>query len=267
MSDILRALVLGVVQGLTEFLPVSSSGHLEIMNELMGSGSSIDSDLTMVILVHLGTAFSILYVYWSDIKSILMDLLQFKWGEETQISLKILLSMIPAMIIGLLFEDQLEALFSGSIIWVGIFLTLTGLVLYITPSGISTQKGDKVTFKNALVIGVAQAVAVLPGISRSGMTIASALSLGIDKERAARFSFLMVLPVIFGKVILDISGGDLVLNSDNYIPIIVALVSSFLVGVWACRWMVSLVKNSQLKFFAYYCVIIGLGTILYHFYG
>lgn len=267
MSDILRALVLGVVQGLTEFLPVSSSGHLEIMNELMGSGSSIDSDLTMVILVHLGTAFSILYVYWSDIKSILMDLLRFKWSEETQISLKILLSMIPAMIIGLLFEDQLEALFSGSIIWVGIFLTITGLVLYITPSDISRQKGDKVTFKNALVIGVAQAVAVLPGISRSGMTIASALSLGIDKERAARFSFLMVLPVIFGKVILDISGGDLVLNSDNYIPIIVALVSSFLVGVWACRWMVSLVKNSQLKFFAYYCVIIGLGTILYHFYG
>lgn len=267
MSDILRALVLGVVQGLTEFLPVSSSGHLEIMNELMGSGSSIDSDLTMVILVHLGTAFSIVYVFWKDIFEILRSLFTFQNNESTQLAFKLLVSMIPAMFIGLLFDKQLEALFSGAILWVGLFLIFTAMVLYFTPTQRVVKQGQSVSYKNAILIGISQAIAVLPGVSRSGMTIASALTLGVDKEKAARFSFLMVLPVIFGKVLLDVVSGDMQLDASNRLPILVALISSFLVGVVACKWMISLVKNSKLQYFAYYCALVGLLTILYHFYG
>ncbi len=265
MSDILRAIILGIVQGLTEFLPVSSSGHLEIMNELLGSGTTIDSDLTMVVLVHLGTAFSILYVFRQDIWDIITGLLRFQWDESSQLAAKIILSMLPAMVIGLLFEEQLEALFSGTIMWVGIFLCFTALVLYLTPSGVNSEKS--VNYKDAGLIGIAQAVAILPGVSRSGMTIASALALGVNKAKAARFSFLMVLPIIIGKVILDVASGDLVIASSNVGPIMAALISSFLVGVWACKWMIALVRKSQLKYFAYYCAIVGILTIIYAIYG
>lgn len=263
MSDVLRALILGIVQGLTEFLPVSSSGHLEIANELLGSAQSIDSDLLMVVIVHLGTAFSILYVYREDIFHILKDLLTWNDTEHRALAFKILVSMIPAFLVGVLFNDYLEALFSGAILWVGVFLLFTALVLYMTPR-LSTAQGE-VTYKKAGLVGLAQAVAVLPGVSRSGMTIASALMLGVDRERAARFSFLMVLPVIIGKVLLDVVSGDLTITESNGLPIAVALISSFLVGVWACRWMVSLVRRSGLRYFAYYCFAVGLLTIGYHF--
>jgi undecaprenyl-diphosphatase len=266
MSDILRALILGVVQGLTEFLPVSSSGHLEIANELMSSDQSINSDLFMVIMVHLGTAFSILYVFRKDILQILTDIFTFKNTESSRLSIQILISMIPALIIGLMFEKKLEQLFEGSILWVGVFLICTAIVLYFTPTDLSKLKG-KVNYSNSFLIGMSQAVAILPGLSRSGMTIATALYLNIGREQAAKFSFLMVLPVIFGKIILDIFSGDLMVNESNYLPVGVALISSFIVGVWACKWMIELVKKSQLKYFAYYCLVIGLLTIAYHLYG
>lgn len=266
MSDIVRALILGIVQGLTEFLPVSSSGHLEIANELMGSNDTIDSDLLMVILVHLGTAFSICYVFRHDIGTIIKDLFQFKNTDSTQLSFKIVLSMIPAIVIGLLFDEQLEILFSGDILWVGLFLMFTAIVLYFTPS-VAHDTNRDVSYGNAAVVGLAQAVAILPGVSRSGMTIATALYLKVSREKAARFSFLMVLPVIFGKVILDVLSGDLSLSEANWAPIAVSLISSFLVGVWACKWMVNLVKNSQLSYFAYYCFFMGILTVLYHCYG
>ncbi len=266
MSDIVRALILGIIQGLTEFLPVSSSGHLEVANELMGS-QSIDSDLNMVVLVHLGTAFSILYVYRSDIWSIIKGLSMNMDAPSNRFTGKIILSMIPALIIGLALEEQIDALFAGAIIWVGAFLLFTALVLYFTPGPDNPTTKDEVAWSDAAAVGISQAIAILPGVSRSGMTIATALYRGVDRESAARFSFLMVLPVIFGKILLDVIGGELILTSANALPFGVALISSFVVGVWACRWMVSVVKRSKLKYFAIYCALAGMFTIVLHYYG
>ena len=266
MSDVIKALILGVIQGLTEFLPVSSSGHLEIANELMGS-QTLESDLTMVVLVHVGTAFSILYVFRQDILDLLRGISLTTLSSADRFILKIGLSMIPALIIGLAMEDQIDALFSGSIMWVGVFLIFTALILYFTPGPDTSQSKTELTWRDSIVVGVSQAIAILPGVSRSGMTIATALYSGVSRESAAKFSFLMVLPVIFGKVLLDVVGGDLSVSSVNMWPVIAALVSSFVVGVWACKWMVSIVKNSKLKYFSYYCAIVGFATILFHFYG
>jgi len=265
MTDIIRSLILGVVQGLTEFLPVSSSGHLEILNHLLGSSVSVDSDLTIVILVHAGTALSILYVYRSDILSILHDIFQFKWTPQSRLAVEIVLSMIPAMIIGLAFEEQIERLFSGGIWMVGVSLIFTGLILWLTPN--IKDDGGEVGWKRAAIIGLAQAVAIMPGISRSGMTIAAALMLGVGKKDAARFSFLMVLPVILGKLFLDVVSGDLTMADGSALPIAIALISSFVVGVIACKWMIKLVQKFSLRYFAIYCVAIGLITIGLHFYG
>jgi len=257
--DILKAVILGIVQGLTEFLPVSSSGHLEILNHFMPSDGALDSDLTMVVITHLGTALSIVYVFRKDIINILKSLVTFNRNEDFEISMKILLSMIPALFIGLAFEEQIEALFaSNTLIYVGIFLCVTALVLWFTPK-IKTE--GVITFPKAFGIGIAQAIAILPGISRSGMTIATALYLGIDRVKAARFSFLMLLPVIFGKVILDVAGGELVVNSGNAIILFAALMSSFIVGIVACKWMLKIVQNAKLSYFAIYCFIVGASVI------
>ena len=259
--DIVKAIILGIVQGLTEFLPVSSSGHLEILNHFMPSSDGLDSDLTMVVITHLGTALSILYVFRNDIIDLLKSVITFKRDDEFNLALKIILSMIPAMFIGLLFEDQIEALFaSDTLLYVGIFLCFTAVVLWFTPK---TNDGQDVSYPKSLGIGIAQAVAILPGVSRSGMTIATALYLGIEKSKAARFSFLMVLPIIFGKVILDVAGGDLVVSSQNAGPIVAALLSSFIVGVLACNWMMDIVKKSKLRYFAIYCFVVGLLTVVY----
>lgn len=259
MNDILRSLILGIVQGLTEFLPISSSGHLELINYWMGSTESLDSDLLMIILVHFGTACSILYVFRKDILSIILNLLR-PHTESGRLGWMIALSMVPAAIIGIFFESFLESIFSGTIIYVGVFLVVTGFVLFFTPK--IQRKEGQLNYKNALIIGIAQAIAVLPGISRSGMTIAAGLHLDIDKEKAARFSFLMVLPLIFGKVILDMISGDMVISQTNYIPILTAFVSSFIVGIAACKWMIDIVKRSKIHYFAFYCIAIGLFTIV-----
>jgi len=265
MTDIFRSLILGIIQGLTEFLPVSSSGHLELINHLLGSSESVDSDLTMVLIVHLGTALSIIYVFRQDIIDILSSLFRFQNSVETRLAFEIILSMIPALVIGLAFEETIEALFAGGIWMVGVALIVTGIVLWLTPN-ITTQKNE-IGWSKAFLIGIAQAVAIMPGISRSGMTIASALMLGVDRGQAARFSFLMVLPVIFGKIILDLISGDILLSSDAAPSILVALVSSFIVGVIACKWMINLVQKAQLRYFAWYCISIGFITIILQYYG
>jgi len=265
MSDILRSIILGVIQGLTEFLPVSSSGHLELINFFMGSSESVDSDLTMVVLVHFGTALSILYVFRKDVGEIIMDLIRFRWSPQTRLAIEILVSMIPAMFLGLMFEDKIEELFSGGIWMVGVSLMFTGLILWLTPN-IKEDEGT-VGWSKALLIGIAQAVAIMPGISRSGMTIAAALMLGVGKKNAAKFSFLMVLPVIIGKLILDVASGDLSISEASILPISLALISSFLVGVLACTWMIALVQKYSLKYFAGYCLSVGLIVILLYNYG
>lgn len=260
MSDLIRSILLGILQGLTEFLPVSSSGHLEILNHLVGSAKGIDSDFTMVLLVHLGTALSILYVYRDDIFQIIKSLISGKWNEDTKLIVQIIISMMPALIIGLAFEERIEALFQGGIWHVGAFLIFTGLVLWITPK--IKNDDSRLNYKMAMLIGLAQAVAILPGVSRSGMTIAAALMLGVGKKEAARFSFLMVLPVIIGKSILDLLSGDISLSGGSGVTVGLALLTSFLVGVIACKWMISIVQKSKIQYFAYYCFAVGIVVLL-----
>jgi len=251
---LLEAIILGIVQGLTEFLPVSSSGHLEIAKELLNI-SEQDQNLLMTIVLHAATALSTIFIFRKDIKEIIRGLIQFKWNEEFKFSLKIILSMIPAAFVGLFFENEIEQLFGGQILLVGSMLLITGLLLFLADKAKKTDQ--KVSFSNALIIGISQAIAILPGISRSGATISTSVLLGIDREKAARFSFLMVVPLILGKMSKDILSGDIQTDSTTLLPLIVGFIAAFITGLIACKWMIRLVKNSQLKYFAYYCFIVG----------
>ena len=203
---ILEAIILGVIQGLTEFLPVSSSGHLELAKEILNI-SAQEQNLLMTISLHAATALSTVFIFRKDILEIFNGLLQLKWNEEFKFSLKIILSMLPAALVGLFFESEIEQLFGGQILLVGFMLMVTGLLLFLADQAKKTNR--KVGFVNAILIGVSQAVAILPGISRSGATISTSVLLGIDREKAARFSFLMVVPLIFGKMAKDIIGGNI----------------------------------------------------------
>ena len=196
--DSLDAIILGVVQGFTEFLPVSSSGHLELGKAILGDNSIPEDSLLFTVVLHVATALSTVVVFRKDILDILKGLLKFKWNEETQFTVKIIISMLPAMIVGLFFEEQLEAFFGGNIAFVGAMLLVTALLLWLADR--SKKTGKNVSNSNAFVIGISQAVAMLPGISRSGATISTSVLLGNDKSKAARFSFLMVVPLILGKI-------------------------------------------------------------------
>ncbi|EPR67776.1 undecaprenyl-diphosphate phosphatase [Cyclobacterium qasimii] len=257
---IFEAIILGIVQGLTEFLPVSSSGHLEIAGALLGSNSLPEESLLFTVVVHFATALSTIVVFRKDVGELLRGLFQFKNNEETMFSLKIIVSMIPAVIVGLLFEEQLEQLFGGKVVFVGFMLLITGLLLYLADKAKNT--GKPVSFVNAVIIGLAQAVAMLPGISRSGATISTSVLLGIDKNRAARFSFLMVVPLILGKIGKDILSGDLTYQSDQFGSMAIAFMAAFIAGLAACTWMIQLVRKSKLSYFSVYCVIVGLIAIV-----
>jgi undecaprenyl-diphosphatase len=256
---IIEAIILGVVQGLTEFLPVSSSGHLEIAKELLNV-SEQEQNLLMTVVLHAATALSTIVIFRKDIIQIIAGLFQFKWNEEAQFSVKIILSMIPAAIVGLFFEDEIESLFGGQIVLVGSMLLLTGLLLFLADKAKKTDK--KVSILNAILIGISQAIAILPGISRSGATISTSVLLGVDREKAARFSFLMVVPLILGKMAKDMLSGDLVSDSSNILPLVLGFIAAFITGLIACKWMIRLVKKSQLKYFAYYCFAVGITSIV-----
>lgn len=251
-----EAIVLGIVQGLTEFLPVSSSGHLELGKAILGSEQVPKEGLLFTVVVHAATALSTLVVFRKDVWEIIRGLFQFKWNEELKFSLKVLLSMIPAAFVGLFFEEQIESLFSGNILLVGGMLVITALLLFLGDRAKRTDR--KVHFTDALVIGVAQAIAILPGISRSGATISTSVLLGIDRERAARFSFLMVVPLILGKMAKDLMSGEVSAASESAVPLLAGFICAFLAGVLACRWMVMLVKRSKLTWFAGYCLLVGI---------
>ena len=258
--DSLDSFILGIIQGLTEFLPVSSSGHLEIGKALLGNKSMPKDSMIFTVVLHFATALSTIVVFRKDIFEIFSDLLKFSWNHNTKFIIKILFSMIPAILIGLIFEVQLERLFSGEIILVGIMLIVTSLLLVLADRAKKTNKN--VQYKNSIIIGISQAIAILPGISRSGATISTAVLLGIDKTKAARFSFLMVIPLIFGKIIKDVFSGELIYDSSEFSNIFIGFLSAFISGVFACTWMIKLVKNSQLKYFAIYCALAGLLAIL-----
>ena len=263
--DIIDSIILGIVQGLTEFLPVSSSGHLELGKAILGDHSIPEESLLFTVVLHFATALSTIVVFRKDILEILKGLLSFKWNEDTQFIVKIIVSMIPAVIVGLLFEEQLEQFFGGNVLLVGFMLLITGLLLYLADKAKDTNKS--ITFKNAFVIGVSQAIAMLPGISRSGATISTSVLLGNDKTKAARFSFLMVVPLIFGKIAKDIFSGDLSFESNNITSLSAGFIAAFIAGLFACTWMISIVKKSKLQYFAIYCFIVGLIAIAVSLYN
>jgi len=257
----LEAIILGLIQGLTEFLPVSSSGHLELVKAIFGDNSLPEESLTFTVILHFATALSTLLVFRKEVLEIIKGLFRLKWNDEMIFSIKIIISMIPAVIIGLLFEKQLEAFFGGRILLVGCMLLVTAILLLLADRAKNTSKN--VSYSNALIIGVSQAIAMLPGISRSGATISTSVLLGVDRTKAARFSFLMVVPLIFGKVAKDIMGGDITFESSQIGIMGVGFVAAFVSGLFACNWMITLVKKSKLSYFAIYCTIIGLIAIIY----
>ena len=259
--SVLESIVLGIIQGLTEFLPVSSSGHLELAKAVLGDTSVPEESLTFTVVLHFATALSTLLIFRKEVAEILKGLFQFKWNDELKFSLKIIISMIPAVFVGLLFEEQLESFFGGKILLVGCMLLLTALLLLLADKAKNTSK--EVSFVNAVIIGFSQAIAMLPGISRSGATISTSVLLGIDRTRAARFSFLMVVPLIFGKIGKDVLSGDLNFQSSDMLPISAGFIAAFLAGIFACKWMIALVKKSKLSYFSLYCAIVGVIAIGY----
>ena len=257
--DALDAIILGIIQGFTEFLPVSSSGHLELGKAILGDTSVAEESLLFTVVLHFATALSTIVVFRKDIIEIVTALFKFTWNEETQFVVKIIASMIPAVVVGLFFEEQLEAFFGGNVAFVGAMLLVTAALLWFADRAKNT--GKPVTFKDAVIIGVSQAVAMLPGISRSGATISTSVLLGNDKSKAARFSFLMVVPLIFGKIAKDLLGGELTTETTNFTTLGLGFVAAFICGLIACTWMITLVKKSKLRYFAIYCAIVGVMAI------
>ncbi len=259
--DIIDSIILGIVQGLTEFLPVSSSGHLEIGKAILGDKSIPEESLLFTVILHFATALSTIVIFRKDILEIVKGFLTFKWNEDTKFVTKIAISMIPAALVGLFFEEQLEQLFGSNILLVGCMLIVTAILLFFADKAKNTNKN--VSFKDAFIIGVSQAIAMLPGISRSGATISTSVLLGNDKTKAARFSFLMVVPLIFGKIAKDILGGDLSFENQNITALSAGFIAAFVAGLFACTWMISLVKKSKLSYFAIYCAVVGVIAITY----
>jgi undecaprenyl-diphosphatase len=262
--NVFEAVILGIIQGLTEFLPVSSSGHLELGKALQGSNLLAKESLMMTVVLHVATALSTVVIFRKDIIQIFKGLLQFKWNEEFIFSLKIVLSMVPAVIIGLLFNDILETFFNGQIMLVGFMLLITGLILFLANKAKGTHK--TVGFVDAIIIGLSQAIAILPGISRSGATIGTSVLLGIDRERAARFSFLMVVPLIFGKIAKDVASDDFSMSGMNTAALVAGFMAAFITGMFACKWMISIVKKSKLSYFSYYCFAVGTAALIWAYF-
>ena len=261
--DWIEALILGIVQGLTEYLPVSSSGHLAIGQALFGMQDG-EENLMFTVAVHVATILSTLVVLWKEINWIVKGVFKFEMNAETKYFLNILVSMIPVGIVGVFFKDQVEEIFGSGLLIVGCCLLLTAALLIFSYFARPRQK-EHISWKDAFVIGIAQACAVLPGLSRSGSTIATGLMLGNKKEKLAQFSFLMVIPPILGEALLDVMKamkGEAVMGSIGTVPLLVGFVAAFLSGCLACKWMIDIVKRGKLIYFGIYCAIIGVVTIL-----
>jgi undecaprenyl-diphosphatase len=256
-----EALILGLVQGLTEFLPVSSSGHLEIGKVLLNV--EVKNNLTFTILVHFATVLSTIAVFHKDIRKLTTGLFAFQWNQETRYIAKILVSMIPVAFVGVFFREDVESLFSGNLVLVGSALLVTAALLISTQLVKAGKK--KIPFSDAFLMGIAQAMATIPGISRSGATISAGLLMKNDRSEVARFSFLMVLLPIIGAAMLDIfsmssspASAEIATSS-----LIIGFVAAFLSGYLACSWMIRLVKRGNLYWFAIYCALVGLISIIF----
>ena len=256
-----EALVLGLVQGLTEYLPVSSSGHLAIGSALFGIEG--EENLAFTIVVHVATVFSTLVILWKEIEWIFRGLFKFQMNSETRYVINILISMIPIGIVGVFFKDTVEAIFGSGLLIVGCMLLVTATLLSFSYYAKPRQK-ENLSMKDAFIIGLAQACAVLPGLSRSGTTIATGLLLGNNKAKLAQFSFLMVIPPILGEALLDVLKlvkGENIAGDIPMLSLVVGFVAAFLSGCLACKWMINIVKKGKLIYFAIYCAIVGLITI------
>lgn len=256
--SIWEALILGIIQGLTEFLPVSSSGHLELAKAIFGVET--EENLLFSLVLHLGTALSTMVVFRKYIGEVLGGLFRKPWNESWDFSAKVVLSMLPALAVGLLFKDEIEALFEGNILLVALMLLVTGVLLTLTWQ-VRHREGQEVSYGRAIIMGIAQAIAILPGISRSGATIATGILSGSSKEKATQFSFLMVLPVIIGASILELKDyleAPASSQSIGWVPLLAGFLTAFLAGMVACQWMIGLVRKGKLLYFALYCFAVGL---------
>ena len=253
------AIILGVIQGLTEFLPVSSSGHLEITRELLNTNQLPSDNLLMTSVLHFATALSTILVFRKDIYDLIKGLFDKENKTSKSYVIKILIAIVPAGLVGFLLSDEIEFLFSGNMILVGIMLIITGTLLFLTK--ILKTKNFKISSVHALIIGLSQAFAVIPGISRSGATICTSLFLGNNKSEAAKFSFLIVIPVIFGAILKDVLSGDIFDNEIKISILIIGFISSFLTGVLACKLMLKIVANNNLIYFSFYCFLFGIISI------
>ena len=265
MMEWFEALILGIVQGLTEFLPVSSSGHLAIGRELLGVEAS--QDLVFEVTVHAATVLSTIVVFRREIWKLLSGLFKFKYNDETDYLLKICVSMIPVFVTGVFFKDSVEALFA-SIKVVGCALLLTALLLFLSDFA-SKKAGRENSFRNgvgfwqAFVVGIGQALAVIPGLSRSGTTISTGLICGVKREVMAQFSFLMVLVPILGESFLNLLGGDMAASSVEALPLLIGFAAAFVSGLFACKVMIALVRKARLVWFAIYCAIVGILVLIF----
>ena len=255
-----EAIILGLVQGLTEFLPVSSSGHLAIGREILGVQAS--DDLVFEVVVHAATVLATILVFRKQIWKLLCGLFKFKYNDETDYIFKICVSMIPIFIVGVFFKDWVESLFS-SLMVVGVALMVTACLLFFSDRFAARRSPDApvarggISYLQALIIGISQAFAVIPGLSRSGTTISTGLLCGVRREDVAQFSFLMVLVPILGEAFLDLVGGDMAASSVGSGALLLGFISAFVSGVFACRVMIATVKKAKLKWFALYCLVVG----------
>ncbi|HIZ91858.1 MAG TPA: undecaprenyl-diphosphate phosphatase [Candidatus Bacteroides merdavium] len=257
-----EALILGLLQGLTEYLPVSSSGHLAIGSALFGIEG--EENLAFTIVVHVATVFSTLVILWKEIDWIFKGLFKFRMNDETRYVINIIISMIPIGIVGVFFKDEVEAIFSSGLLVVGCCLLLTAVLLTFSYYYKPRQKAE-ISKKDAFIIGLAQACAVLPGLSRSGSTIATGLLLGDNKAKLAQFSFLMVIPPILGEALLDgmkLMKGEAIAGDIPTLSLIVGFVAAFVSGCLACKWMINIVKKGKLIYFGIYCAIAGVLTLV-----
>jgi undecaprenyl-diphosphatase len=265
--DWLQALILGIVQGLTEYLPVSSSGHLTIGAHLFGLSG--EENLTFTVAVHVATVLSTIVILWKEIVWIFADIFKFQWNEGMKYAVNILISMIPVAIVGLFFKDTVEEIFGSGLLIVGICLLVTATLLAFSYWARPRQR-ETISPLHAFVIGLAQALAVLPGLSRSGSTIATGLLLGNKKETLAQFSFLMVIPPILGEALLDVKdmaevGVSASLGGISPVAALIGFVAAFLVGCLACKWMINIVRRGKHIWFALYCAVVGAATIVFSF--
>ena len=259
--EVIKAIVLGIVQGLTEFLPVSSSGHLELAKYILGDDSLGEESMLMTVILHFGTALATVFVFREKIMKIIKGVFTPGNVEERAFAGKIIVSMIPAVFVGLFFEKEIEALFTQNIVLVCSMLIVTGILLFIADK--SKVNNKPVSYLDAMIIGIAQAIAIMPGISRSGATISTSVILGIDKGAAAEFSFLMVVPLIFGKIAKDILDGAFDVITGSGIVYLAGFLAAFVAGVFACTLMIGIVRKSSLLYFSVYCILIGVMGIIY----